>query len=66
MTPVYIKVEKVRQKKSVTKAHIARYCSKSAAWYQDISNGRRTLKVEALQKIAEALDVPVGLFLKMK
>lgn len=62
MTPVYAKVEQVRIRKGVTKAHIARRCGHTISWYHDISKGRRNMSVEALQKIADALEVPVSIF----
>lgn len=62
MTPVHIKLEEVRQRKGVTKAHIARHCGHSVAWYHDIATGRRNLSVSALLKISEALEVPASIF----
>jgi transcriptional regulator with XRE-family HTH domain len=62
MTPVYIRVEEIRKRKGVTKTHIARHCGRSISWYQDISKGRRNMSVDALQKIAEALEVPISSF----
>lgn len=57
------KIEYIRKKKGVTKQHIANKCGYSSAWYTDLLKGRPP-RVDTLQKIADALDVPVTIFFK--
>lgn len=55
------KIEKIRERKGVTKTHIAKKCGHTPAWYTDIVKGRR-IKVDTLQKIADALEVDIKIF----
>lgn len=55
------KVEQIRQKKGITKKHIAEKCGHSPAWYTDILKGR-PIKVDTLEKIADALEVDIRIF----
>jgi transcriptional regulator with XRE-family HTH domain len=66
LTPIHIRVEQVRKRKGVTKAHIARRCGHSPSWYHDISKGRRKMTVETLEQIADVLEVPVTHFFEDK
>ena len=59
---IYEKIEYIRRQKGVTKKHIAQKCGKTSAWYTGICTGRRGISVEALQQIADALDVDVRIF----
>lgn len=59
---IHEKIEQVRRRKGVTKTHIANKCGKTPTWYTDISNGRRGISVEALEQIANALEVDVRVF----
>lgn len=56
------KIELIRQRKGVTKTHIANRCNKTSAWYTGISKGRSRIDVETLQQIADALEVDVRIF----
>ncbi len=60
--PVHDRVEQVRMRKGVSKAHIARKCGHSISWYSDLSKGRRGMSVKALQDIAVALEVNAKIF----
>lgn len=62
MKPVYERIEDIRKSKGVTKTHIANRCGKTVSWYYGISVGRRIPDVNALQEIADALEVDVRLF----
>lgn len=62
MKPVYQRIEEIRIRKGVTKTHIAKSCNKTVSWYYGISVGRRTPDVDALQEIADALEVDVRIF----
>lgn len=55
------KIEQIRQRKGITKKYIAEKCGHTPAWYTDIVKGR-SLKVETLQKIADALEVDIRTF----
>ncbi len=55
------KVEQIRISKGVTKKHIAEKCGHTPAWYTDIVKGR-SIKVDTLQKVADALDVDIRIF----
>ena len=55
------KIEHIRQRKGVTKKHIAEKCGHTPAWYTDIVKGR-PIKVDTLQKIADALEVDIRIF----
>ena len=59
---VHEKIEEIRKSKGVTKTHIAKKCNKTVAWYYGISKGKRTLNVQTLQEIANALEVDVKNF----
>ncbi|MFC2948574.1 helix-turn-helix domain-containing protein [Virgibacillus sediminis] len=59
---IHEKIELIRQRKGVTKTHIANKCNKTSAWYTGISKGRSKIDVETLQQIAEALEVDVRIF----
>lgn len=59
-------IELVRKRKGVTKTHIAKKCGKTPTWYTDISNGKRGMSVEALEQIADALEVDVKVFFDEK
>jgi len=59
---MYEKIELIRQRKGVTKTHIANKCNKTSAWYTDISHGKIRINVEVLQQIADALEVDVKIF----
>lgn len=59
MKPVYERIEDIRKSKGVTKTHIAKQCGKTVSWYYGISVGRRTPDVNALQDIADVLEVDV-------
>ena len=59
MVPVYQNIELIRKRKGVTKTHIAKKCNKTTQWYYGISTGKRQPNVEALQQIADALEVDV-------
>lgn len=62
MKPVYERIEDIRKSKGVTKTHIANCCGKTVSWYYGISVGRRIPDVNALQEIADALEVDVRIF----
>lgn len=62
MKPVYERIEEIRKNKGVTKTHIAKRCGKTVSWYYGISVGRRIPDVNALQEIANALEVDVRIF----
>lgn len=66
MEPIYIRVEKVRVSRGVTKTHLARSCNKTVAWYSDVSKGKIRLTVDDLEKIAIALNVDVRIFFNKK
>ena len=59
---IYEKIEKIRKEKGVTKIHIANKCNKTSAWYSDISKGKIRISVDALQQIADALEVDPRIF----
>lgn len=59
---IHEKIELLRQRKGVTKTHIANKCNKTSAWYTGISKGRSKIDVETLQQIADALEVDVRVF----
>jgi len=63
---IHERIEQIRQRKGVTKTHIANKCGKTPTWYTDISNGRRGISVEALEQIADALEVDVRIFFNNK
>jgi transcriptional regulator with XRE-family HTH domain len=66
LEPIYVRVEKVRVSRGVTKTHLARACNKTVAWYSDVSKGKIRLTVDDLEKIANALNVDVKIFFKEK
>lgn len=55
------KIEQIRKSKGITKKHIAEKCGHTPAWYTDILKGR-SIKVDTLQKIADALEVDIIVF----
>lgn len=59
------KIEQIRRRKGVTKKHIAEKCGHTPAWYTDIVKGRQ-IKVDTLQKIADALEVDIRIFFDNK
>lgn len=59
---IHEKIELIRQRKGVTKTHIANKCNKTSAWYTGISQGKSRIDVETLQQIADALEVDVRIF----
>ncbi|GIO24281.1 helix-turn-helix domain-containing protein [Oceanobacillus sp. J11TS1] len=56
---IHEKIEFIRQQKKITKTQIAEICSKTPAWYTNISNGKTKIDVDTLEKIADALDIDV-------
>lgn len=62
MKPIYERVESIRKSRGVTKTHLARACSKSVAWYSDVSKGKIRLTVDDLELIATSLNVDVKIF----
>lgn len=63
---VHERIEEIRKSKGVTKTHIAKKCNKTVSWYYGISKGKRTLNVQTLQEIADALEVDVKNFFDEK
>ena len=59
------KIEQIRKSKGITKKHIAEKCGHTPAWYTDILKGR-SIKVDTLQKIADALEVDIIVFFEEK
>jgi transcriptional regulator with XRE-family HTH domain len=66
MYPIHLKIEDIRQKKGVTKTHIAKKCGKSVSWYYGISTGKRKPTVDSVVMIAEALEVDIQIFFNKK
>ncbi|MBG9772383.1 helix-turn-helix domain-containing protein [Brevibacillus laterosporus] len=66
MCNIHLRIEEIRKQKGVTKTHIARKCGRSISWYCGISSGRRKVKTESLNQIAEALEVDVRIFFENK
>ena len=62
MKPVHIRVEDVRKRKGITMTHIAKHCGHTVAWYSDIAKGRRQLRVDDLERIAEAMEEEPAIF----
>lgn len=66
MLEVYERIEIIRNRKGVTKTHIANKCGKTPAWYTRVSKGKTKLDVDNLQDIANALEVDVRIFFDNK
>ncbi|MNW48782.1 hypothetical protein D3C74_261700 [compost metagenome] len=66
MNYVIRNIEALRQRKGITKTHIGEYCGKTGAWYGDIVKGRRSVKLNDVLKIAEAMDEDVKKFFDQK
>lgn len=56
---IHEKIEFIRQQKGVTKTHIAQKCSKTPAWYTNVSKGKTKIDVQTLELIANSLDIDV-------
>nr|WP_229105579.1 helix-turn-helix transcriptional regulator [Bacillus paralicheniformis] len=61
---LYQEIEKIRKDKGITKIHISRSFNKTPAWYSAISKGKRQLKADDLEKMAEILGVAPKDFFK--
>lgn len=48
-------IENIRKKKGVTKAFIAKKCSKTSSWYNDITKGKNRLSIDDFLNVAESL-----------
>lgn len=59
---IYEKIELIRNRKGVTKSHLAIQCDKSPSWYARVSKGKIKLDVDSLINIAKALEVDVKIF----
>lgn len=60
------RMEEIRQRRGITKAHIARHCKHTITWYNDIIRGRRRIYMDDAFLVAEALDVDFVDFLDRK
>jgi len=56
---IHEKIEFIRQQKQITKTQIAKKCSKTPAWYTNISKGKTKIDVDTLERIADALEIDI-------
>lgn len=66
MSVVHLKIEEIRERKGVTKSHIARGCERTPQWYSKVSKGAIVLDVITLERIADVLEVDVKVFFENK
>lgn len=66
MSGVHLRIEEIRERKGVTKSHIARGCERTPQWYSKVSKGSIVLDVITLERIAEVLEVDVIVFFENK
>ncbi|RXZ84622.1 XRE family transcriptional regulator [Paenibacillaceae bacterium] len=60
LNAVILKIEEIRQRKGITKTHIATSCGRSVPWYSDIVKGRRRVYLEDISAIADSLGLEVS------
>ena len=58
--PIATKLKEARQKKGLTQKQLGDKCGMYESQIRNYENGKKNPKIETLQKIADALDVPVS------
>ena len=61
--PTGIKIKEIRQQKGLTQKQLGDMCGIADANIRKYENGKQNPKIETLQKIANALDEPLSIFL---